>query len=182
MELSAFQERFRQQHEWAKECRDGSFKEGRFLPHVLIINPDEKMLMICCPWSNDAEKRMLMQHVWEEARKQKAIAVILSSDARKIQSKAYCDHFKIPHDQFVEHRDVELRRVGGSFGDLPQEVWRDCILSTSMSPCFPDMHLSTSYVEGPDDTVQYEAEEAAVEGEFHFKMIRPWWDEQKAAS
>lgn len=161
---------FHDEHERAKESRAGDgYKDESFLPHAIVVDPEGKIIMIACPFNNNSEKAMAMQYIWMTAKKEKAVAVFFSSDSRQIENKAYCAHYGIPLDAFEDHRNRTLREVGGSFANLPREVWNDSLVTWAVRPGLPDGMLTTVYKEGPDDTVVFEA---TVDNQH---LMPQWW-------
>lgn len=167
---------FHDEHERAKQQRAASgYKDESFMPHAMVIGADEKIIMIACPFANNQEKLMAMNYLWMTAREEKAIAVILSSDARLIKGEPYCSHYGITLEEFDEHRLRTLKEVGGSYGDLPREVWEDIVMSWAKGPSIPDGHLSTPYKEGPEDTVVFDPTRDDKDGIVRNKMMTSWW-------
>lgn len=167
---------FHAEHERAKSSRaaDG-FKDESFIPHAIVIDPEGKIIMIACPFKNNTEKTMAMQYIWTTAVKEKAAAVLFSSDSRQIENKAYCKHYGISLEEFEEHRLQKLRELGGSFGNLPREVWIDSLVTWAIGPNLPNGLLTSSYTEGPDDTVVFNP---TVDGKDHITkqyLMPKWW-------
>lgn len=174
--VADLQEILHHTHERAKQRRaDDGFKDESFMPGAIILGGDGKMTMIACRFANNDEKMQAMDFLWERAKEQAAIAVFFYSDARLIQSEAYCKHYDITMDEFEEHRQRTLRAVGGSFGNLPHEVWEDSIITWCMGPDFPVKVLSTAYTGGPDDTVVFTPTEDHKDNKTKQYMMPKWW-------
>jgi hypothetical protein len=106
-------------------------------------------------------------------------AALIQSDARQLKMHEFCTYFGLPKDMSIEDSVEQTNRIlrerfDGSIGNLPSEVWSDCIITVVKGPKILPFLVCTAYHGGTNGEVVFEETMENDTGEFN--VLPDWWD------
>jgi len=158
-------------------------KTEDFKPRCIIVGPGGEIAMLpILGWGEDRYR--FMNAVSQTAKAAEAQAVMLTTDMRKLEPEAFCEHFgvPIPTRKTIKEFQVNYRRIledhNNTMANLPRACWSEMIIVAIYGPRVKIAKL-IDYTWTDDGTYTF-AEPMIVKDEaaqqLQIGIIPAWWN------
>ena len=172
----------------AKLVRAGyKYSEDKMAYCAGIVGQDaQPSMVIPLTWGSDLEKRAMFHALSMTAKAADARAVFLIMDSRWVESTSFTAHFKLPTvaelgvEQYQTKYMEVMKDYGYSIQNLPRHLWTEAVCVILKGPGITPIMRLASYVEGPNDSVQYTGKQLFEGNRWRavVNTLPDWWTVQ----
>ena len=166
-----------QQMNLAIEQRRGQKEADDFKVQIKIVGPGGSVADVPLQWGSDHDKKLKMAVLSHLCERVSAVAAIVTSDTRRLDSKAFCKYFNLQYSDskaFLKDYHRIMADYNFEMGRLPRETWKDALHVIAYGPRIKKMMMSR-YTMGADGFVFEPAQLAEESDTIEVGLIPAWW-------
>jgi len=151
--------------------------DDNFRMSIKIVGPGGSVADVPLQWSSMQDKYLkmgILSHLCEHVS---AVAAVVTSDVRRLNSKAFCSRFKLDYADsamFKKEYDRIMADYNHEMVNLPRETWEESLFVVAYGPRTKKMLVAPYAVVGGG--FMFERPEFANEdAELEVGLIPAWW-------
>lgn len=149
---------------------------------VVFIGPQGEVASVNLTWNDEREKYAKMKAVSKTARDTFCSAVVMITDTRWTKSDEFGEYFHLPPVKEIgfeawrkEYHTILNGIYGGLIKNLPRQLWTEAILTIMKGPRIKCQSRMASYIEGPNDSIQFIETDQLNQDTTQFNLLPDWW-------